>query len=321
MGRDRQFAATSKRVKGRLADQEDGRLETSRDGEAADPTVERIYTPLLKKLWNSDQSANGEQIVRGVNDWLASRSSLSPISNDNLRAVHPLEPNEPIYWRKSSISDKPGAGESGQLRRRAQILANTRRLVAEEGIGNFTLRQVADASGVSVPTVYNNIGSRDEVIFAAAEEYFHAKLMCARAETVLGSAHSFNAALIAPALRNSVYQRTVINHLYIYGASRARVARDWCSLLVRELLSLHSQNGDFYPGADLGLLAKQLREQWRNTFFGWATGEISDAQLWPLQTYRSGLLMQTFMRGRPADFNLNVVMCAQQLYRDAGGRS
>ena len=287
----------------------------------AHPLQERIFNPLVKTLWNNDQLGDGDQIIRAVDDWLAYRSTPTPAGHDNLHVVSPLEPGEPIYWNKSSISVDAQPGYPAQLKRRAKILAMTRRLVAEEGIGNFTLSQVADGSGVSIPTIYNNIGNRDEVIFAAAEEYFHAKLLCARAETALGSAHSFNAALITPALRNSIYQRRIINHLYIYGASHARVARDWCSFLVKELLSFHSENGDFYPGADLGLLAKQLREQWRATFFSWATEEISDAQLWPLQTYRSGLLMQTFMRGRPAESNLKLVMCAQQLYREAGGRS
>lgn len=65
-------------------------------------------------------------------------------------------------------------GRRAQYIRRASILAATRGLLKEQGCENITTRKIADASGVSVQTVYNLVGSRDEVILRAIDEYIDA---------------------------------------------------------------------------------------------------------------------------------------------------
>ena len=57
-----------------------------------------------------------------------------------------------------------------QRERRADILATTRRVLAH-GQESFTLRRVADASGVTVQTLRNSFGRRDELMVSAINDH------------------------------------------------------------------------------------------------------------------------------------------------------
>lgn len=59
-----------------------------------------------------------------------------------------------------------GLRELHKDERRAQILLAARDLVTEGGLDALTMRAVAERAGLSVPTVYNLIGSRADVVAA-----------------------------------------------------------------------------------------------------------------------------------------------------------
>ena len=54
--------------------------------------------------------------------------------------------------------------------RRERILASTCEIVAELGPAGLSMRDLARRSRVTVPTIYNLVGGRDAVLFAAVEE-------------------------------------------------------------------------------------------------------------------------------------------------------
>jgi len=55
--------------------------------------------------------------------------------------------------------------------RRARILAAARKLVAERGYDGLTMRDLARAARVSVPTLYNLFGSKDAILVAELETW------------------------------------------------------------------------------------------------------------------------------------------------------
>lgn len=65
-------------------------------------------------------------------------------------------------------------------KRRAQILAAARSLLAEDGCDNVRIRQLAKRSGVSPPTIYNIVGVRNDVLREAIREALCGKLSLAR---------------------------------------------------------------------------------------------------------------------------------------------
>ena len=54
--------------------------------------------------------------------------------------------------------------------RRERILASACEIVAELGPAGLSMRDLARRSRVTVPTIYNLVGGRDAVLFAAVEE-------------------------------------------------------------------------------------------------------------------------------------------------------
>ena len=51
-------------------------------------------------------------------------------------------------------------------RRRDRILDAARELISDQGYEHLTMRTLAEASGVTVPTIYNLIGNKDAVLGA-----------------------------------------------------------------------------------------------------------------------------------------------------------
>eukprot|EP00435_Cladocopium_sp_Y103_P076567 s1_g306.t1 len=59
--------------------------------------------------------------------------------------------------------------EKNKLARRERILANAMRMIAAKGERSFTLKQLAEESGVTIPTIYNLLGGREDVILTSIE--------------------------------------------------------------------------------------------------------------------------------------------------------
>lgn len=65
-----------------------------------------------------------------------------------------------------------GLREDNVERRRQQILTATRELIARDGVDGWSMRRVADAANVSVPTLYNLFGSKAEIQAAMVGGFF-----------------------------------------------------------------------------------------------------------------------------------------------------
>jgi AcrR family transcriptional regulator len=59
-----------------------------------------------------------------------------------------------------------GLREAHKAERRRQILLAAHRIISEDGLGALTMRRLAQASSLSVPTIYNLVGGRVDVIAA-----------------------------------------------------------------------------------------------------------------------------------------------------------
>src|SRR6187200_1628947 len=64
--------------------------------------------------------------------------------------------------------------EEHKAERRKRILAAARELIAERGYDGLTMRELAAASRVSVPTLYNLFGGKQAILLGELEETFAA---------------------------------------------------------------------------------------------------------------------------------------------------
>ena len=56
-------------------------------------------------------------------------------------------------------------GDEKRLERRKRLRAAARELLARLGYDNVTMKALADASGVTRPTLYNTFGTRDDLLY------------------------------------------------------------------------------------------------------------------------------------------------------------
>jgi AcrR family transcriptional regulator len=120
---------------------------------------------------------------------MSASARLARVAADLMEATAPRSRPDPDMTNASQIpicSGEPLAVDpvtSGrwrtQARRKASILAASRMLLAERGFGGFHIRTVAKRSGVTPPTIYNLIGSRDLLLRNAIDEAIDAKFRAA----------------------------------------------------------------------------------------------------------------------------------------------
>jgi AcrR family transcriptional regulator len=65
-----------------------------------------------------------------------------------------------------------GLREENIERRRQRILAAARGLIVRDGVGSLSMRKIAHAANVSVPTLYNLLGSKEEIRSAMCAGFF-----------------------------------------------------------------------------------------------------------------------------------------------------
>ena len=63
-------------------------------------------------------------------------------------------------------------GDEKRLERRQRILAAARELLGRVGYDNVTMKGLADAAGVTPPTIYNTFGGKDELLYEAVVEHY-----------------------------------------------------------------------------------------------------------------------------------------------------
>jgi AcrR family transcriptional regulator len=180
--------------------------------------------------------------------------------------------------------------------RRERILAAARDIIGRQGYEALTMRDLAGASRVTVPTIYNLIGSKQQVLFAAIEEQtarFEAGL---QGGAELPPAERVRRIVVACAdeyLRMPRYYRTLLSWLFVSpssGAMRERVDRAITRPLGEALAHMQAA-GQLAPWIELRPLRGRLRAHLQMTSIQWATGALSDDGLRAASRYGAGLVL------------------------------
>ncbi len=76
-----------------------------------------------------------------------------------------------------------GIRERSKQKRRNRILIAARGLIVDEGVAGLSMRALADAAEVSVATLYNLMGSKEEILYALLDQSYDTLDMTAAAVT------------------------------------------------------------------------------------------------------------------------------------------
>jgi AcrR family transcriptional regulator len=187
--------------------------------------------------------------------------------------------------------------------RRQRILAAARALVAERGYEALTMRELAQRSRVTVPTLYNLIGSKEAVLAAAVEEQTARFLAAIERREGTSPAARLLAVVEACArelLALPAWYRTLLHLLYTAEAAepvRARVDRALGEELARALHAI-AEAGELVDWADERALLRSLRSQLGACALSWASGALSDAAFPGEATYQASLTLLGVTKGR-----------------------
>ena len=166
-------------------------------------------------------------------------------------------------------------------RRRDRILDAARELISKHGSGHLTMRALAEASGVTVPTIYNLIGNKDAVLGATIHQgtvsFFEGVRQSANPVAILDKN-------VAELLSQPAYYRPLLRGL-LHGEAREAMAEINALYLghLHGALEALKRRGDLEPWVDTGILAERMLSNFFGAASEWASSVLSDAAL-PLVT-------------------------------------
>ena len=180
--------------------------------------------------------------------------------------------------------------------RRERILESARGMIGKRGYDALTMRDLARSARVTVPTIYNLIGGKEAVLFAAIEEQTAQFLVSIdRAQRSSPASHALSVveSCTTELLRMPDYYRTLLAILLGFPAARAMrvlVDRALTGEFERALEAMRGA-GELASWADPQTLARSLGSQLEYTSMRWASGELDAEALRSAAVYGVGLML------------------------------
>jgi AcrR family transcriptional regulator len=193
--------------------------------------------------------------------------------------------------------------EEHKAERRGRILAAARALIAERGYGGLTMRDLARASRVSVPTLYNLFGGKQALLLGELEETFAVvvrSLEQARGgnfvERALATCEAGNEDLLAAPR----YSHELI-HVFLTAEETRPIRREMgerYAQLMAGILRDGQAAGELEPGMDVVVVARRMFAYYIQTMIEWGQGELDANQFRAATLYGLCLMLLGLARGR-----------------------
>ena len=187
--------------------------------------------------------------------------------------------------------------------RKRRILDVARKLIAEKGYDGVTMRELADLSLVSVPTLYNLFGGKNELLFAAVESYFADLLgntALANAGDGLDRILFLTKMLGKETPRHAQHARSLMGffgNISDAGGIHELVAHQLTAQL-RDALDEMQQKRQLAAWVEAAPLAERLASQLSITMFEWARQQLTDDGLLGAMLYGTSVTLLGLARGK-----------------------
>jgi len=168
--------------------------------------------------------------------------------------------------------------------RRERILETARALIGEIGYQALTMRELAARCRVSVPTLYNQFGSKNELLATAVQSHFSG-LLGSDPQATRGGGHMHLIAVVrlcaSEMTRLPDYHRALIGAfmgLRDTDATQATLISNLTSELAVALAELR-ESGQLRDWLDIDVLAEQITQSCIASSVSWAIGVLDDERL------------------------------------------
>jgi AcrR family transcriptional regulator len=206
--------------------------------------------------------------------------------------------------------------------RKRRILEAARLLIADRGYDGVTMRELADKSLVSVPTLYNLFGGKSDLLLAAVESYF-AELVgnagLAEAEEGLARIILLAETLGRETPRHATYARSMMGffgNVSDAGGIHEFVSNQLTKALVGALEQMQRKR-QLAAWVDPRPLGERLASQLSITTFEWARNQLNDEALLGAMLYGTGVTLLGVARGKAA---ADLERLVRKHQRNAAGR-
>jgi AcrR family transcriptional regulator len=169
-----------------------------------------------------------------------------------------------------------GLREENTQRRRERILGEARELVAREGMSGWSMRKLATAAHVSVPTLYNLFGSKEDIRQAMCAGFFD-ELDRDLEEKSLDRPLEQSLAFVTEAVDHVVDRAALTRPVLLaqeYGRGGERLTTPLAIERQRAAIQSAMDQGDLHGDLRADLLAAQAYEGFRRAALFWARGDI-----------------------------------------------
>ena len=209
-----------------------------------------------------------------------------------------------------------------RLARRASMMEAARQMIAEKGYEAITIRELAAACRVSVPTLYNQFGGKDQLLAAAIEDHFVGDPDQVKIKTSLIGLDRIFAILdfiTFQFLQAPDFHRRLLE---AFGSldSMQQVQRSITASLAYEIsqeLGVMQDRRELESWADPELLAGQVTTAFISSTIIWGSGIIKENQLTAAVQYGTGLVLAGVVTGDNVPLVRQRIKAAQELLRDS----
>lgn len=189
--------------------------------------------------------------------------------------------------------------------RRARILAAARRLIAARGYAGLTMRELAQASRVSVPTLYNLFGGKQALLLGELEETFAsvaANMQRADGASFVERAFAGCEAANHDLLSAPRYSRELV-HLFLVSEETRAIRRDIAERYIETMAAVLREAqaaGELVAWADPAAVATRMYAHYVQAMIGWALGDLDAGELRAATLFGLCLMLLGLARGRAA---------------------
>lgn len=198
-----------------------------------------------------------------------------------------------------------GLIEEHKAERRGRILAAARTLIAERGYDGLTMRDLAQASRVSVPTLYNLFGGKQAIILGELETTFAAVLAGmeeAHGRSFVAQAYAACEAATRDWLSAPAYSRELVRLFMTSeesGPIRRQTEEQYVALMTAQL-AVAQETGEIAGWVEPVAVARRMYAHYTHAMIQWAHGELDAEGFRAATLFGMSLMLLGITRGGAA---------------------
>ena len=203
--------------------------------------------------------------------------------------------------------------EEQALERRERILETVRQCIATQGVLELTIRDLATACRVSVPTLYRGFGSKEQLLVEAVRSFFNSEVLGDKLENTGLSGAPRLLAIVDLCSQTIVDMPEYNEQLFTlfmnsdYGGQLGWDITESISQSARQALDEIRLGGELHDWVDLDALAERIAAQCIIAVLEFCNGDLSIESFAPTFGYSAAMLATAATTGKAqAAFNKRI---------------